>query len=82
MKMKKNHNSKESLEINKKIVLVKNILNNVYEILALFKPLFDLVIDMEEAKLYRQNGTFSKATTLLGEISDSCKELEGNYLIN
>jgi len=80
--MKKNHNSKESLEINKKIILVKNILNNVYEILALFKPLFDLVIDMEEAKLYRQNGTFSKAAALLGEISDSCKELEGNYLIN
>lgn len=80
--MKKNNKSRESLEINKKIVLVKNILNNVYEILALFKPLFDLVIDMEEAKLYRQNGTFSKAATLLGEISDSCKELEGNYLIN
>ena len=80
--MKKNNDSKESLEINKKIVLVKNILNNVYEILALFKPLFDLMLGMEEAKIYRQNGTFDEAAKLLGEISDSCRELEGNYLIN
>lgn len=80
--MKKNNNSKESLEINKKIVLVKNILNNVYEILALFKPLFDLMLEMEEAKIFRQNGTFRKAAELLGEISDCCRELEGNFLIN
>ncbi len=80
--MKKDTKSKESLEINKKIVLVKDILNNVYEILALFKPMFDLMLEMEEAKLFRQNGTFSKAAELLGEISDSCRELEGNYLIN
>ncbi len=80
--MRKKNNPKEGLDIDKKIILTKNILNNVYEILALFKPLFDLMLEMEEAKLFRQNGTFTKAAELLREISDSCRELEGNYLIN
>ena len=40
--MKKNSNPKEHVDVEKKILLTKNILNNVYEILALFKPLFDL----------------------------------------
>lgn len=80
--MRKKNNPKEGLDIDKKIILTKNILNNVYEILALFKPLFDLMLEMEEAKLFRQNGTFTKAAELLREISDNCRELEGNYLIN
>ena len=80
--MKKNKNPKEQLDIDKKIILTKNILNNVYEILALFKPLFDLMLEMEEAKLFRQDGTFQKAADLLGEISQSCRELEGTYFIN
>jgi len=80
--MKKNKNPKEQLEIDKKILLTKKILNNVYEILALFKPLFDLMLEMEEAKIFCQNGTFAKAASLLGEISASCRELEGTYLIN
>jgi hypothetical protein len=80
--MKKDKNLEDSLEINRKIVLTKEILNNVYEILALFKPMFDLMLEMEEAKIFRQNGTFTKAAELLGEISDSCKELEGKYLLH
>jgi hypothetical protein len=80
--MKKNSNPKEHVDVEKKILLTKNILNNVYEILALFKPLFDLMLEMEEAKIFRQNGTFEKAASLLGEISASCRELEGTYLIN
>lgn len=80
--MKKDNISKESLEINRKIVHVKNILNNVYEILALLKPMFDLMLEMEEAKIFRENGTFDQAAKLLGEISESCRELEGNYLIH
>ena len=80
--MKKDNISKENLEINRKIVHVKNILNNMYEILALLKPMFDLMLEMEEAKIFRQNGTFDQAAKLLGEISESCRELEGNYLIH
>ena len=80
--MKKNKTSKEYRDIQKKYLLTKNILNNVYEILALFKPLFDLILDMEEAKLFKQNGTFEKAADLLGEISENCREIEDSYLIN
>ena len=63
-------------EINKKILLVKNILNHIYEILILFKPLMDKMIKMEEAKEFKKNGTFNRAAFLFGEISDLCKEIE------
>ena len=63
-------------EINKKILLIKNILNHVYEILTLFKPLMDKMIKMEEAKEFKKNGTFNRAAFLFGEISDLCKEIE------
>ncbi|MFW9825794.1 MAG: hypothetical protein ACFFE4_22835 [Candidatus Thorarchaeota archaeon] len=73
--------SKED-DINKKIQIVKNILNNVYEILSLFKPLMDKMIHMEEANEYKANGTFEKAASLFGEISDLCKEIENSCLPN
>ena len=69
--------SKED-EINKKIVLVKNILNHIYEILTLFKPLMDKLIKMEEANDFKKDGTFDRAAYLFGEISDLCKEIESN----
>ena len=69
---------KEEDDINKKIILVKNILNHIYEILKLFKPLMDKVIKMEEAKEFKKNGNFDRAAFLFGEISDLCKEIEKN----
>ena len=70
--------SKED-EINNKIKLTKDILNHVYEILTLFKPLMDKMIKMEEAKEFKEDGTFERAAYLFGEISDLCKEIENSY---
>ena len=80
--MKKNKEGISDSEIELKVVLVKKILNNIYEILSTFRPLFDLMLEMEEAKLYKKNGTFDKAASLFGEISEYCKQLEGNYLLS
>lgn len=63
-------------EINKKIKLTNDILNHVYEILTLFKPIMNKMIKMEEAKEFKKNGTFNKAAFLFGQISDLCKEIE------
>ena len=67
-------------DINKKIQIVKGILDNVYEILTLFKPLMDEMLKMDEANKYKVDGTFKKAASLFGEISDLCKEIENNSL--
>ncbi|MFX1573926.1 MAG: hypothetical protein ACFFB0_14355 [Promethearchaeota archaeon] len=67
-------------KINKKIHLVKYILKDVYEILALLQPLFDRMLEMEESKYYIKNGVFNKAATLFGEISILCKEIEDDSL--
>jgi hypothetical protein len=71
--------SKED-EINNKIRLTKEILNHVYEILTLFKPLMDKMVKMEEAKEFKKDGTFDRAAYLFGEISDLCKEIETSSL--
>ncbi|MFW9873841.1 MAG: hypothetical protein ACFFG0_12105 [Candidatus Thorarchaeota archaeon] len=65
-------------KINRKIYLVKNILKNVYEILELFKPLIEVILEMEEAEQYKKNGVFQKAASLFGEISIHCKEIEND----
>ena len=67
-------------DINKKIQIIKDILDNVYEILTLFKPLMDKMLKMDEAKQYKIDGTFERAASLFGEISDLCKEIENNSL--
>ncbi len=63
-------------EINKKIQLTKKILDNVYEILELFKPLLSKLVKMPEAEDYKKNGAFEKAVLLFGNISDLCGEIE------
>ena len=63
-------------KINRKIHLVKDILKNVYEILEIFKPLLEVMLEMEEAERYKKNGAFEKAAALFGEISLLCKEIE------
>jgi len=65
-------------KINRKIHLVKDILKNVYEILELFKPLLEVMLEMEEAEQYKKNGVFEKAASLFGEISILCKEIEND----
>jgi len=67
-------------DINKKIILTKEILNHIYEILTLFKPLMNKMIKMEEAKEFKKNGTFNRAAFLFGEISNLCKEIEDSSL--
>ncbi len=79
--MKKKKNS-EDPEMGRKILLVKNILNEVYEIMELFSPLIELSMELEEAQIYKKNGTLERVASLFGEIANNCKELEGQYLIN
>ncbi len=67
-------------DINKKIVLCKSILNDVYEILEIFKPLIPHFLKMKEAKKYRENGTFERVATLFGDISELCQEIENSSL--
>ena len=67
-------------DINNKIQIVKNILDNVHEILTIFKPLMDKMLKMDEANQYKVNGTFKRAASLFGEISDLCREIENNSL--
>jgi hypothetical protein len=66
-------------EINKKILIVKEILNNVYEILNIFKPLLSKMLKMEDAEQYKQDGSLERAASLFGEISELCKEIEKNH---
>jgi hypothetical protein len=80
--MKKKKNSEDITDMGRKILLVKNILNEVYEIIALFRPLLELSMELEEAQIYKKNGTFERVASLFGEIAENCKELEGQYLIN
>ena len=45
-------------KINRKIHLVKDILKNIYGILEIFKPLLEVMLEMEEAERYKKNGAF------------------------
>ncbi|MFW9785175.1 MAG: hypothetical protein ACFFFB_23040 [Candidatus Heimdallarchaeota archaeon] len=65
-------------KVSRKINFVKNILNNVYEILELFKPLLETMLEFEEAEQYKKNGVFEKAASLFGEISSLCKAIEND----
>jgi len=78
--MKKKKYYEEIHDIERKIMLVKNILNHVYEIIVLFRPLLEISMEMEEAQIYKKNGTLERVASLFGEIAENCKELEGQYL--
>ena len=39
-------------------------------------------MELEEAQIYKKNGTLERVASLFGEIAENCKELEGQYLIN
>jgi len=72
----------ESENIERKVKIVRNVLNNVCEILTLFKPLLNRMMEMEDAEKFKKNGTFGKAAHLFGEISEQCKELEGTPFLS
>jgi hypothetical protein len=38
------------------------------------------MLELDEAKKFKKNGTFEKAAFLFGEISEICKEIEGTPL--
>lgn len=63
-------------DINRKIFITKEILNNVYEILEIFKPLLSKMLKMEDAKYLKQNGSLERVAALFGQISHLCKEIE------
>ena len=65
-------------KINRKFLLMKDILKNVYEILELFKPLLEVMLKMEEDEQYKKNGVFEKTASLFGEISVLCREIEND----
>ncbi len=69
-------------KINRKIQFVKNILNDVYEILEIFKPLLNEIVKMEEADRYIKNGAIERAASLFGDISFLCKEIENESPLN
>jgi len=83
MKNKKNKGHKGQKEFNnsqidveRKTEIIKVILNDVYEILTLFKPLLSTMIQREEAQKFKKDGTFSEAARLFGNIAKNSKELE------
>jgi hypothetical protein len=72
-------NDKNRINVNiyleKKLKTVKKLLENINKIMILLKPLIEKVLQSEEAIKYRENGTFEKAASLFGEISNNCKEI-------
>ena len=80
MKEKDIDESSSDNEITQKIHLVKKILDNVFEILILFRPIIDQMKISDEFKKYYKNGTIEKVASLFGEISDQSKEIAGIHL--
>jgi len=65
-------------KINRKFLLMNDILKNIYDILELFKPLLEVMLKMEKVEQYKKSGVFEKAASLFGEISVLCKEIEND----
>ena len=66
------------VDADKKIQMVKMILDDVYEIMINFKPLIEEMIKLDEVQIYREDGTLIKIASLFGSIAKKCKELELN----
>ncbi len=62
-------------KINKKLALTNNLLNYVYDILKLFKPLMERMIELEETKKYKNIEIFQNVKELLGKISLTSYEI-------
>ena len=65
----------EKFEINKKMNLIKQILNNVYELLSLFNPIIDQIKISKDFKRFYQDGTIEKMANTFGKISEHSREI-------
>ena len=64
------------VDIDKKIHIVKTILDDVYDIMITIKPVIEQMTELDDARKYREDGTFSKAASLFGSIARRCQDLE------
>ena len=64
------------VDIDKKIHIVKAILDDVYDIMITIKPVIEQMTELDDARKYREDGTFFKAASLFGSIAKKCQELE------
>ena len=74
-KEKPNQSLNDELNINEKIKAIRNILNSLEQVLINLYPLFDKILLMDEANLYRKNGTFKTLIELFDNISIESKKL-------
>ena len=68
-------------DIQKKIQIIKEILDNINQIFNIFKPIIKKMKTMEETQKYRTNGTLKKASSLFGDIANQCKDLANLPLV-
>lgn len=71
-----NNNKLKSFDSERSLEIIKNILGNIGEIMTLMKPLFNKVLQLEEAKEYINTENLGRAASLFGDISEQCRELE------
>lgn len=62
-------------DINKKMKLVKGILDDVYELLYLFNPIVDKIKISKDFQHFFHDGTIEKMAAIFGKISENSKEI-------
>ena len=75
--MEEKDNLNANININKNLKIIKQMLENIVEIMTILKPLIEKVLKLEEAEEYKESGTLKKAASLFGEISNQCREITG-----
>ncbi|MBD3197436.1 MAG: hypothetical protein GF317_20445 [Candidatus Lokiarchaeota archaeon] len=67
---------KEEEQLEKKIQIVNNILDDVREIFILIHPMIEKVLSLEEAKKPKFVSNLNKSAKLFKDIAELCRELE------
>ena len=62
-------------DMNKKLRLVKGILDDVYELLYLFNPVIDKIKISKDFQRFFHDGTIEKMANIFGKISENSKEI-------
>ena len=62
-------------EINKKMKLVKGILEDVYELLYLFNPIIDKIKISKDFQRFFHDGTIEKMANIFSKISENSKKI-------
>ena len=78
-KKKNNENLNIEYKVNEKIKVVKNILNSLEQIFIILSPLLDKVLLMEDADIYRKNGSFKTLRELFDNISKDSTKLSSPF---